>query len=120
MRLAVATRSMNHFLYEASGELLGLGRPAAGGGELGPRHRLTGTDSFGYFRELLRFDADWVINLDEDAFVLAPERLLDLVRVMEEGASLDQSDLTAWIRPILLEAARERIAKSQSAKSQLK
>jgi tetratricopeptide (TPR) repeat protein len=76
MRLAVATRSMNDFLYEASGALLGLGCP---------RHRLTGTDNFGYFRELLRLDADWVINLDEDAFVLSPDRLLGLVRVMEEG-----------------------------------
>jgi hypothetical protein len=79
MRLAVATRSMNDFLYRASGELLGLD------GLRCERHRLTGTDNFGYFRELLRLDADWVINLDEDAFVLDPYRLLDLVQTMEQG-----------------------------------
>ncbi len=76
MHLAVATRSMNDVLYRASGELLGL--PC-------PRYRLAGTDNFGYFRELLRLDADWVINLDEDAFVLDPDRLFGLVRVLEEG-----------------------------------
>ncbi len=76
MRLAVATRSMNDFLYDASGELLGLDCP---------RYRLAGTDNFGYFRELLHIDADWVISIDEDAFVLDPARLRGLVRVLEEG-----------------------------------
>jgi GT2 family glycosyltransferase/tetratricopeptide (TPR) repeat protein len=67
---------MNDILYRASGELLGL--PC-------PRYRLTATDNFGYFRELLRLDADWVISLDEDAFVLDLGRLLGLVRDLEEG-----------------------------------
>src|SRR5262249_25541125 len=79
MRLAVATRSMTDFLFQASGELLGLDRL----GESCPRYRITGTGNLGYFRELLRLDADWVINLDEDAFVLAPERLAPLVGYME-------------------------------------
>jgi hypothetical protein len=82
MRLAVATRSMNDFLYRASGELLGL---EGSGGLRCSRHRFTGTDNLGYFRELLRLDADWVISLDEDAFVLDPARLLGLVRIMDEG-----------------------------------
>ncbi len=81
MRVAIATRSMNDYLYDASGELLGLDSVNAGL----PRHRLTGTDGLGYFRELLRLDTDWVISLDEDAFVLEPARLLDLVRTMEQG-----------------------------------
>src|SRR5262245_44329154 len=81
MRVAIATRSMNEFLYEASGHLLGLDGVNAGV----RRHRLTGTDSLGYFRELLRLDADWVVNLDEDAFVLDPARLLGLVKAMAEG-----------------------------------
>jgi hypothetical protein len=46
--------------------------------------RLTGTDAIGYFRELLALDADWVINLDEDVFLLEPERLLALIGVMKE------------------------------------
>jgi GT2 family glycosyltransferase/tetratricopeptide (TPR) repeat protein len=85
MRLAVATRSMSDFLYRASGDLLGLEGVCAGNGVRWERHRLTGTDNFGYFRELLRLDADWVINLDEDAFVLDPARLLGLVRALEAG-----------------------------------
>jgi hypothetical protein len=74
MRIVVAARSMNDVLYQASGEWLGA---------LGDRRRFTGTDNFGYFRELLTLDAAWVINLDEDAFVLDPPRLTDLVRHME-------------------------------------
>jgi glycosyltransferase involved in cell wall biosynthesis/Flp pilus assembly protein TadD len=81
MRLVVATRSMNDLLYRLSGDLLRLD----GAGVAWERHRFTGTDNFGYFRELLRLDADWVINLDEDAFVLDPGRLLGLVRALEAG-----------------------------------
>jgi hypothetical protein len=84
MRLAIATRSMNDFLYRASGQLLGLPKLMNGSGSACKRHRLTDTDSLGYFRELLKLDADWVINLDEDAFVLDPTRLLDLVRALEQ------------------------------------
>ncbi|HKI32088.1 MAG TPA: hypothetical protein VKA46_09480 [Gemmataceae bacterium] len=91
MRLAIATRSMNDFLYAASGELLGLRCP---------RYRLTGTDNFGYFRELLRLDADWVISLDEDAFVFDPGRLLGLVRVMEEGGYAACGMLDGGVVPI--------------------
>ena len=85
MRLAVATRSMNDVLYRVSSDLLGLERVCVDNGVCWERYRLTGTDNFGYFRELLRLDADWVINLDEDAFVLDPGRLLGLVRTMEQG-----------------------------------
>src|SRR5262245_40082902 len=81
MRIAIATRSMSEFLYEASGRLLGLDGPNAGI----ERFRLLGTDNFGYFRELLHLDADFVVNLDEDAFVLEPGRLLGLVKAMGEG-----------------------------------
>jgi hypothetical protein len=80
MRLAIATRSMNDFLYQASGELLGLDGVNAGV----ERFRLTGTDNFGYFRELLRLDADWAVSIDEDAFLLDPQRLRHLVQVMDQ------------------------------------
>lgn len=84
LRLAVATRSMNDVLYRWSGELLRLD-----GAGLGPvewqRHRVMGTDSLNYFRSLLTLDADWVVNLDEDAFLLDPRRLLGLIRHMAEG-----------------------------------
>jgi hypothetical protein len=83
MRLAIATRSMNDLLYQASGELLGLEDAATF--QSFRRFRIMGTDSLGYFRELLRLDADWVVNLDEDAFVLHPDRLIELIRHMEAG-----------------------------------
>jgi uncharacterized protein (DUF1778 family) len=38
----------------------------------------------------------------------------DQKRLIEEAASLDQSDMTAWIRPILIQAASERIAKNKN------
>jgi uncharacterized protein (DUF1778 family) len=41
----------------------------------------------------------------------------DQKRLIEQAASLDQSDMTAWMRPILLRAAQERITKSRSSKS---
>ena len=36
---------------------------------------------------------------------------VDQKRLIEEAATLDLADVAAWIRPILLEAARKRIAK---------
>jgi hypothetical protein len=81
MRVVFATRSMNDLLFEASGQLLGQSGATSGW----QRFRLQGTDSLGYFRELLRLDADWVVNIDEDAFVLAPGRLTELIRRMEQG-----------------------------------
>jgi hypothetical protein len=84
MRSAIATRSMNETLYAASGELLPRRQGASPETEI-PRFRLTGTDSLGYFRQLAGLGADWVLNVDEDAFVLSPRRLLDLVAAMERG-----------------------------------
>jgi uncharacterized protein (DUF1778 family) len=39
----------------------------------------------------------------------------DQKRTIEEAAALDQTDVTAWIRPILMEAARKRIAREAKA-----
>jgi hypothetical protein len=33
------------------------------------------------------------------------------------AASMDQSDMAAWVRPLLLEAAQSRIAKSKKARN---
>jgi hypothetical protein len=82
-RVAFATRSLHEELYRLSGEFL----PAAGTGspelEFTGRVRLTGTDAAGYFRELARLDADWVVSLDEDAFLLDADALLRLIRTMD-------------------------------------
>lgn len=75
-RTVCATRSMNRQLYELSGKFVvptGLSR-----------YRILDTDSLGYFRELLRLDADWVVNIDEDAFLLDPARLVGLIQHMED------------------------------------
>jgi hypothetical protein len=82
LRIAFATRSIQEVLYRLSSALFGLDRLQQQGVHI-RQHRLTGTDSTGYCRELLALDADWVVNVDEDAFVLAPERVLDLIGYME-------------------------------------
>ncbi|QJX01315.1 glycosyltransferase family protein [Frigoriglobus tundricola] len=77
-RVVVATRSLSAELYRLSGEFLTFDGPE-------PSHRVRVTDAgpAEYFRRLAALDADWVINLDEDAFVLDPRGLLALVRRME-------------------------------------
>jgi glycosyltransferase involved in cell wall biosynthesis len=81
-RIVVATRSTNEELYRLSGELLRFdeGDPTA----LVPRERwrFADIDAAAYYRELARIDADWVVNLDEDAFLLDPAALLGLLRRM--------------------------------------
>lgn len=82
-RVAVATRSINDRLCDLSDSLLGLDAP---GGTWPPgthRYRLTATDGMGYFRRLLELEADWVVNLDEDAFVLDPGGILRLIEHMD-------------------------------------
>ncbi len=78
-KVLIVTRSMNEDLYHLSGEFLQFDGS-------GPTHRvrLTHTDAAGYFRLLADLDADWVVNLDEDAFLLDPPALLALLRHMEE------------------------------------
>ncbi len=76
-RIVFTTRSKNDLLYRLSGELLGPD------GDGYPRHRFTGTDCLAYFRTLADLEVDWVINLDEDAFVLDRGRLLALVGYLE-------------------------------------
>ncbi|MBV9124103.1 MAG: glycosyltransferase [Planctomycetes bacterium] len=76
-RVAFATRSRNETLCRLSWELLGPDRDRF------PRYRLTGSDCLGYFRALRDLDADWVVNLDEDAFVLDPGRLQSLIRHLQ-------------------------------------
>ena len=83
MRVAIATRSLNEYLYNASGELLRLEELSASLGAPIQRQRFTGTDNVDYFRQLLEVDADWVVNIDEDAFLLSPSALAELIRAMD-------------------------------------
>ncbi len=83
LRVAVATRSMNDCLSRVSGELVRLDELGEWAPEKFERCCLRGTDSLGYFRELLALDVDWVVNLDEDAFVLDTRELVRLIHHMD-------------------------------------
>ncbi|HMO17131.1 MAG TPA: hypothetical protein PKA63_03790 [Oligoflexia bacterium] len=74
MKILVVTRSICQELYELSGSLL---RPL----NL-TRIPLRDTDALGYFIELSTLDADWIINIDEDAFVTCPEHITSLLKFM--------------------------------------
>lgn len=44
----------------------------------------------------------------------------DQKKLVEEAANLEQLDVTAWIRPIILQAARERVQTMNAQKSSRK
>lgn len=71
MKIAIYTRSMNHQLYASAMKTL-----ASFGYK---RHRLMGTTADGYLKKILRSTADYVINIDEDAFVTDPKALTELL-----------------------------------------
>jgi hypothetical protein len=62
-----------------------------------------------------RKDPDLLMNLPLRILLTAEQKAL-----IEEAARLNQSDVAAWARPILLDAARSMIAKSQAGKKQKK
>lgn len=74
--LVVVTRSVNDALYDLSGELLD---PEI------PRIKLQGTAADNYFYAFNDIDAEWIINLDEDAFVLNWPRILGLLEYMKSN-----------------------------------
>lgn len=67
---------MNDELFELSGEFLGLPFERA---------KLTGTTAEDYFFQLTEIDADWVINVDEDVFLIDPQRVLELLSYMQRN-----------------------------------
>ena len=70
-RIKIYTRSMNRVLYHKAMSLCPLPYP---------RVRLQGTSADGYLYQLIDDDeADWVVNIDEDAFVSDPDTLRQLI-----------------------------------------
>lgn len=69
-RVVIVTRSMNPKMYEASQKTITLPYK---------RVRLLNTSAVGYLRKMLRVKADYIINIDEDAFVTDHERLVGLL-----------------------------------------
>lgn len=41
----------------------------------------------------------------------------DQKKLLEQAAILDQSDMTAWVRPVILRAAQERVARDKTRKA---
>lgn len=72
--IVIATRSMNDELFRMSGELIDL--PLK-------RYRFLNTDAHTYFHKLVQLDAEWVVNLDEDAFVVDFSKILKLIEYMK-------------------------------------
>jgi hypothetical protein len=46
---------------------------------------LKGTTQVSYFKELMNTEYDWVVNLDEDAFLINPEKVLCLIKYMKDN-----------------------------------
>lgn len=74
-RVLIATRSMNRELYRL--EQMTISLPYK-------RVRLVDTTADGYLLKLMNLDADWVINIDEDAFVVDNQRVDALLHYCEE------------------------------------
>jgi GT2 family glycosyltransferase/2-polyprenyl-3-methyl-5-hydroxy-6-metoxy-1,4-benzoquinol methylase/tetratricopeptide (TPR) repeat protein len=76
-RIVLATRNGNEDLFELSDEFtqsIGVRRLA-----------ITTKDPNEYLLSLFDVDAEWVVNIDEDAFLWQPERLEQLIRHMAEN-----------------------------------
>ena len=70
-KIMIFTRSMNSKLYQMSSDTI----------TLPFKHiRLKHTSALGYFYDLLKYDIDYAINIDEDAFVSDNNRLESLLK----------------------------------------
>ena len=74
--IVIASRTYKGELYDIAMSFINL-----------PYEKLafTGTTADGYLYRLLNVDADWVINIDEDAFVLSDDELLNLLDFMRKN-----------------------------------
>lgn len=69
-KIVIVTRSMNRELYQLSQSTIQL--PFT-------RIRLENTSADGYFYELMKRDVDYIINIDEDVFVIDNHKLKELI-----------------------------------------
>lgn len=69
-RICICTRSMNISLYKKSMSSISLPYK---------RYRFLFTTADGYLYDLLKLDYDYVVNIDEDAFVIDNDALFDLI-----------------------------------------
>ena len=93
MRIKIYTRSFDLSLYRLAKGLFCDWKDADG--QTIPCVRLTDQSADGYFYTMLRdTDCDIAINIDEDAFIVNPQAVLDLVNTLLEGgyANIGYSD----------------------------
>lgn len=83
IRIVVATRSLVQELSSLSGEFLAREVQTSDKTYRFERHLIQGAEACSYFRELLQFDADWIVSLDEDAFLLDPIELCRTIEFMD-------------------------------------
>ncbi len=78
-RVVIVTRSLSASLFRLSDNFLDFRncQPA----ELRPtcRYRCRGMDATSYLRELRGIDAEWIVNLDEDVFLIDPQGVISLI-----------------------------------------
>jgi hypothetical protein len=70
-KIAVFTRSANYLLYKMANKTLNL--PFK-------HYRFTFTNAHGYIYKILKYDIDYAVNIDEDAFVVNNEALVELLK----------------------------------------
>ena len=70
-KIMIFTRSMNFKLFELSSQTIGLPFKHV---------RLKHTSALGYFYKILKYDIDYAINIDEDAFVVDSQKLVELLK----------------------------------------
>lgn len=75
MKIAITTRGAFDPMFNMTQELLGNM----------PANRITGVGAIEYLHHCISVDADWVINVDEDAFVFDFNAILALVDYMDKN-----------------------------------
>lgn len=97
-RIKIFTRSFDLRLYRLSKGLFRDWKDAEGNPI--PCVRLTDQTADGYFYTMLRDkDCDVAINVDEDAFIVNPQAVLDLVGTLLEGGYANTSAAQTVTRP---------------------
>jgi len=76
LNIQIYTRSCNDQLFQLSGKTIDLPYP---------KKKLKFTTGGGYFYQIMKSDADIVINIDEDAFIVDNKELLDLLTYFVEN-----------------------------------
>lgn len=76
LNIQIYTRSCNDQLFRLSGKTIDLPYP---------KKKLKFTTGGGYFYQIMKSDADIVINIDEDAFIVDNDELIDLLTYFVEN-----------------------------------